>query len=50
MLGESDNSSFYFDDFCFSALGVFSVLACASILPTLFLLEGQVVVGVVSDW
>ena len=49
MLGESDKSSFYFDDLCFSALGIFFVLICASLFLTFFLLYGQVGVGEVNE-
>ena len=49
MLGESDKYYFYFDDSCFSALGVFFVLTCASIFINLFLLEVQGGVGEVSE-
>ena len=48
MLGESDESSFYFDDFCFSALGIFFFLACSYLFLDFFLLEVQVGVGEVS--
>ena len=41
MIGESDKSSFYLDDFCFTALDIFFVLTCASLFLTLFLLYGQ---------
>ena len=41
MLGESDKSSFYFDDCCFSALDILFVLTCAIIFLTFFLLYGK---------
>ena len=49
MLGESEKYYFYFDDRCFSALGVFFVITCASIFLNLFLLEGQDGVGELSE-
>ena len=51
MLGKGDKSSFQFDDCCLFALGVFFVLACASLFITLFTLEGQgAVSGVSGIW
>ena len=49
VLGEGDRYSFYFDDCCSFAFGIFFVLMCASIFLTLFFLEGQGVVGEVSE-
>ena len=49
MIGESNKSSFYFDDCCVSAVGMYFILTCASLFLTLFLLEGQVGVGEVNE-
>ena len=49
MIGESDKYSFYFDDGCFSALGVFFVLTCESLFLTFFLMEDQGGVDEVSE-
>ena len=49
MLGKSEKPSFYFDDHCFSALGISFILACASLFLTFFFLEGQSGVGEVSE-
>ena len=41
MLGECEKPSFYIDNCCFTALGIFFVLTCASLFITIFLLYGQ---------
>ena len=41
MIGKGEKSSFYFDDICFFAFGVFFVLTCASLFLTLFFMELQ---------
>ena len=41
MLGEGGESSFHFDDFCLFSLGVFYIIACASLFLALFILEVQ---------
>ena len=50
MLSERDKYYFYFDDSCFSALGVFFVIMCASIFLTFFIMEVQGGVGELSEW
>ena len=49
MLGESDKSSFYFDDCCFSALGVLFDFTCEYIFLAIFILEFQGGVGEVCE-
>ena len=49
ILGESGKYSLYFDDCCFSALGILFVLTCASLFLTFFLVEGQGGVGELSE-
>ena len=36
MLGESEKSSFYFDDRCFSALGILFAFTCVSLFLNVF--------------
>ena len=49
MIGEGDTYSFYYDDCCFFALGVFFILTYASIFLNFLLLGGQGGVSGISE-